>query len=150
MDRRDKEEPAGGTVFSGNVAALDPGRDKCGFAILAADGKVLLQRVIETKHLEAEVEKAWQTPGFSCLIEGNGTTSKAARTRIRQLLPTLKISVVDEYRTTEMAKKAYWRAHPPKGLFRLIPTTMRVPPVPVDDYVAVILARRALGLNSME
>ena len=36
----------------------------------------------------------------------------------------------------------YWREHPPRGLMRLIPVTMQVPPVPVDDYVAVILAER--------
>ena len=56
-----------------------------------------------------------------------------------------KIEVVDEYRTTDEARKLYWKIHPPRGLWRLVPTTMRVPPVPVDDLVAVILARRYLG-----
>ena len=38
-----------------NIAALDPGRDKCGFAILAKDGRVIWQKVIETARLEAEL-----------------------------------------------------------------------------------------------
>jgi hypothetical protein len=54
------------------------------------------------------------------------------------------VLVRDEYRTTELAKGEYWKANPPKGWRRLIPVTMQVPPVPVDDFVAVILARRFL------
>ena len=53
--------------------------------------------------------------------------------------------VVDEYRTTEMAKKEYWKVNPPRGLKKLIPLGMQVPPVPVDDFVAVILARRYIS-----
>ena len=40
------------------IAALDPGREKCGFAVLREDGKVLMQRVIETARLEQEVRAA--------------------------------------------------------------------------------------------
>ncbi|MDD6382763.1 pre-16S rRNA-processing nuclease YqgF [Mitsuokella sp.] len=126
------------------IAALDPGRDKCGFAVLHQDGRVLMQRVIETSRLEAEVQQAYAAFAFDVLVEGNGTTSKAARGRISKLLPGLCIEVVDEYRTTDMARKAYWQANPPHGWRRLLPVTMQVPPVPVDDFVAVILGQRYL------
>lgn len=126
------------------IAALDPGRDKCGFAVLASTGDILLQRVLETAKLEQELKKAQQELGFSRLILGNGTTSKEAKARIEKALPALEIQVVDEYKTTEQARGEYWLSNPPKGLMRLIPTTMRTPPCPVDDYVAVILARRHL------
>lgn len=130
------------------VLGLDPGRDKCGFAALEREAggtiRVLMQRVIETTNLEQEVAAAVAKFSPSRLIEGNGTTSSEARTRIERALPSLAITVIDEYRTTEQAKKEYWKAHPPKGLRRLIPTTMQVPPVPVDDFVAVILATRYL------
>jgi RNase H-fold protein (predicted Holliday junction resolvase) len=130
------------------VLGLDPGRDKCGFAALerSKDGtiRVLMQRVIETANLEQEVAEAVATYQPSRLVEGNGTTSKDARTRIERAVPRLAITVIDEYRTTEQAKKEYWKAHPPKGLRRLLPTTMQVPPVPVDDFVAVILVTRYL------
>ncbi|SDP42248.1 resolvase [Selenomonas ruminantium] len=126
-----------------NIAALDPGRDKCGFAVLDAGGVVLCQRVIETKNLIMEVTAAKAEYGFSRLIMGNGTTSKTAHKRLGAV-PDLELIVRDEYRTTEMARGEYWKAHPPQGWRRLLPVTMQVPPVPVDDFVAVILARRFL------
>ena len=130
------------------VLGLDPGRDKCGFAALekTADGtiRVLMQRVIETQNLEEEAAAAVAAFSPKRLIEGNGTTSKEAHARLQKALPELSIEVIDEYRTTEQAKKEYWKAHPPRGLRRLLPTTMQVPPVPVDDFVAVILATRYL------
>ena len=126
-----------------NIAALDPGRDKCGFAVLDAGGAVLCQRVIETQNLIMEVSAAKAEYGFSRLVMGNGTTSKTAHKRL-DAVPDLELVVRDEYRTTEMARGEYWKAHPPKGWRRLLPVTMQVPPVPVDDFVAVILARRFL------
>lgn len=130
-----------------NIAALDPGRDKCGFAVLGQDGKVLFQRVIATANLITEITTAKAAYGFSRLIMGNGTTSKDARSRLA-VVPELEILIRDEYRTTEMAKVEYWKAHPPKGWRRLLPVTMQVPPVPVDDFVAVILGRRYLKESS--
>lgn len=126
-----------------NIAALDPGRDKCGFAVLRASGEILCQRVIHTDKLIEEITAAKADYGFSRLIMGNGTTSKIAYKRLGEV-PDLEILVRDEYRTTELAKGEYWKAHPPKGWRRFLPITMQVPPVPVDDFVAVILARRFL------
>ena len=125
------------------IAALDPGRDKCGFAVLNEEGKILCQRVIGTENLMTEVNAAKADYGFSRLLIGNGTTSREAQGKLAQIA-ALEVIVRDEYRTTELAKKAYWKANPPKGWRRLIPVTMQVPPVPVDDFVAVILARRYL------
>lgn len=124
------------------VAAVDPGRDKCGFAVLDSEGKILYQKVVDTASLEKAVENAKSQFGFDLLLLGNGTTSKNAKERLCKAFPELSIMVVDEYRTTEMAKKEYWKANPPRGLKKLIPLGMQVPPVPVDDFVAVILARR--------
>ncbi len=127
------------------IAALDPGREKCGLAVMTAEGEVLLQKVIETAQLEQEMQTVVREHGAGRLILGNGTTSRQAQERIAEALPALEICVVDEYRTTEQAKKEYWKAHPPTGWRRLLPVTMQVPPVPVDDFVAVILARRHIG-----
>ncbi len=125
------------------IAALDPGRDKCGFAVLTDNGEVLCQRVIATQNLMTEIKTAKATYGFSRLLIGNGTTSKNAQGKLAGIAD-LQVIVRDEYRTTELAKKEYWKANPPKGWRRLIPVTMQVPPVPVDDFVAVILGRRFL------
>ncbi len=134
----------------GSVAALDPGRDKCGFAVLDAAGGVRLQKVIQTLNLEQEITDTYTSYGFRFLVLGNGTTSAAAMARVKAALPDLDVVLVDEYRTTEMAKKAYWQAHPLQGWRRLLPCSMLVPPEPVDDFVAVILARRFLAGKEAE
>ena len=129
------------------IAALDPGRDKCGLAVLSRSGDILLQQVISTASLEQEIARVVEGYNPEVLLMGNGTTSSQAEGRIRSAAPGLEVKVVDEYRTTEQARGEYWKAHPPTGLRRLLPVSMQVPPVPVDDFVAVILARRFLGLS---
>ena len=109
----------------------------------------LIECVKYTNRLEAEVKAAQGKYGFAKLIEGNGTTSQQAKERIMQAMPELEIIVIDEYKTTEMAKGEYWKANPPLGWRRLLPVTMQVPPVPVDDYVAVILGRRYLEEHAL-
>ena len=123
------------------VLAIDPGREKCGVAVLASDGGVLVQRVVMTAELDATVGtliRAYEPN----VIMGNGTTSADAKKRVESL--GVPVTLVDEYRTTDAAKCAYWKAHPPRGWRRLVPRGMLVPPVPVDDFVAVILAQRFL------
>lgn len=123
------------------VLAIDPGREKCGVAVLASDGRVLVQEVVATAALDAAVGaliRAYEPN----VIMGNGTTSADAKKRVEAL--GVSVTLVDEYRTTDAAKCAYWEAHPPRGWRRLMPRGMLVPPVPVDDFVAVILAQRFL------
>ena len=123
------------------VLAIDPGRDKCGVAVLASNGRVLVQRVVPTAELDAAVGELIQSYAAT-VIMGDGTTSADAKKRVEALgVPVL---LVDEYRTTDAAKCAYWEAHPPSGWRCLVPRGMLVPPVPVDDFVAVILAQRFL------
>jgi hypothetical protein len=64
--------------------------------------------------------------------------------RIREYLPSMGILVVDEKDTTFQARERYWEYHPRRGWRRLLPSTLQVPPDPVDDYVALILAERVL------
>ena len=123
------------------VLAIDPGREKCGVAVLASDGRVLVQRVVTTAELDAAVG-AFIRAYEPNVIMGNGTTSADAKKRVEAL--GVPVTLVDEYRTTDAAKCAYWEAHPPRGWRRLMPRGMLVPPVPVDDFVAVILAQRFL------
>ena len=123
------------------VLAIDPGREKCGVAVLASDGRVLVQRVVTTAELDAAVGaliRAYEPN----VIMGNGTTSADAKKRVEAL--GVSVTLVDEYRTTDAAKCAFWEAHPPRGWRRFMPRGMLVPPVPVDDFVAVILAQRFL------
>ena len=127
--------------MSGSVLAIDPGRDKCGVAVLSAEGEILFRKVVPTELL-ASVARTLLATDKPTVIMGNGTTSAAAKARMGAL--GCAVTLVDEYRTTEEAKRAYWEAHPPRGWRRFVPRGMLVPPVPVDDFVAVILAQRFL------
>lgn len=127
------------------VVAVDPGREKCGVAVMSrADGS-LWQGVIATEQLTEKIRQLTVKYGLTTLVLGDRTTSGKAKEALGALLiegKKLEIINVDEHHSTELARRYYWRKHPPRGLKRLIPVTMQVPPVPVDDYVAVILAER--------
>ncbi len=56
----------------------------------------------------------------------------------------LEVKIVDEKHTTEEARRLYWKNNPPRGLRKFLPTSMQVPPEPVDGIVAEILAMRFL------
>ena len=132
-----------------SIMAVDPGRDKCGMAVIDNQGEVLWRQVIETSALGETAKARAEEFLPACLILGNGTTSKAAEGRLKSALPEMTLKVVDEYRTTDEARKLYWQVNPPKGWRKLLPVTMQVPPEPVDDLVAVILARRELERESL-
>ncbi|MBO6292509.1 MAG: pre-16S rRNA-processing nuclease YqgF [Selenomonas sp.] len=130
--------------------AVDPGRDKCGLAVLDREGQILWRRVIPTAELVTWAARLKADYQAARLILGTGTTHSQAEQRLREALPEMAVEVVDEYRTTELAKKLYWKVNPPRGWRRLLPLGLQVPPEPVDDLVAVILARRALGREEDE
>jgi len=127
------------------IIAIDPGREKCGLAVVDQQSGVLSQQIIETNALPTVVERLLATYHVTKVILGDGTSSQTAKERLeksRQADQPFMIELIDERHSTDQARKRYWREHPPTGLKRLIPVTMQVPPRPVDDYVAVILAER--------
>lgn len=124
------------------VCGLDPGRDKCGLAVVNKQGICLHHEIVATDILTEQLISLQSKYGFQILVMGNGTTSRQAENRVRQDLPCMELVVVDEYRTTDEAREEYWRIHRPSGWRRLLPHGMLVPPEPVDDLAALILARR--------
>lgn len=127
------------------VLSIDPGREKCGLAIVHKEQGVIYKTIVATTELAATTACLAANYRITTMIIGNSTTSKAAQEELKALkINGQKITLipVDEYRSTDDARRRYWQDHPPKGLKRLIPTSLQVPPVPVDDYAAVILAER--------
>ena len=126
------------------IAAIDPGREKCGLAVVDERDGVLDQEVVATVWLTEELAERIERFAPARILICNGTTGDDAKARIQEAFPALPVESVNEYRTTDDAKRAYWEAHPPTGWRRFFPTSMQVPPVPVDDFVAVLLAQRYL------
>ena len=127
------------------VAAIDPGREKCGVAVVADNGEVMEQSIVATVWLADEIAARVRQFSPDLILLGNGTTSRTAEATIREVAPDIPVEIVDEYRTTDDARRAYWKANPPTGWRRFFPTGMQVPPDPVDDFVAVLLAQRYLN-----
>ena len=126
-----------------NIVGIDPGRDKCGVAVLSGDAEILFEKVIETADFETVLKNLKAQFNFESAILGNGTTHKNAEKILRSL--NLEVKIVDEKHTTEEARKLYWKKNPPQGWRKILPTSMQVPPVPVDGIVAEILVTRHLS-----
>lgn len=124
---------------------IDPGRDKCGVAVLTAAGEIKFQRVVPTEELDAVIKSLAAEFKIEKVILGDGTTHKAAAKKITAA--GLSFELVDEKHTTEEARREFWIKNPPRGWRKLLPTSMQVPPEPVDAIVAEILVRRFLRLN---
>lgn len=129
------------------IVAVDPGREKCGVAVVAFDGAIEKRLVVPTLVLQEEIFSILATGKIQILLCGDGTGSVEQAVMLQKLaqLHEVEFLIVDEKHTTEQARKLYWQQQPPKGWRRLFPTSMQTPPVPVDDYVAVLLAWKYLN-----
>ncbi|MDX1977388.1 MAG: pre-16S rRNA-processing nuclease YqgF [Pseudanabaenaceae cyanobacterium bins.68] len=127
-----------------NLLGFDPGRQKCGLAVVARDRQVLNQRVVVADQAIATL-KIWQIEyQVDLLVIGDRTSSKAWQQQIRSSLPQLNLVTVDEHLSSLAARQRYWQLNPPSGLLKLLPVGMRTPPRAIDDLVAVILVERYL------
>jgi len=133
-------------VSEAPVVAIDPGRAKCGVAAVAADGTVLERAIVATSTVGDVAAALAAKHHATAIVLGERTGSREVRAAIESAAPDLPTHGIDEHMTTLLARRRYWREHPPRGLWRLIPEGLRVPPEPYDDWAAVILAERYLGV----
>lgn len=131
------------------VLAIDPGRSKCGMALVERDGagkiSLIWRGVKPREETAGEVTQLLGQHSISLIILGNGTTSRPLAEAIREDHPGIGILVVDEKDTTLQARERYWEHNSRFGWRRFLPSTLQVPPVPYDDFVALILAERVLS-----
>ncbi len=130
------------------VLAIDPGSSKCGMALVRRDleGEIrLLWKTISPRDaVIKKIKEAGDVSPFSMIVVGKGTTSKTLVGDIREAFPSAAILMVDETDTTNQARERYWEHNPRRGWRKLLPSTLQVPPEPVDDFVGLILAERVL------
>jgi RNase H-fold protein (predicted Holliday junction resolvase) len=120
------------------VLAIDPGREKCGVAVVDHRDGVLARGVIPTTVIYPLARDWARAHRPEVVVLGNGTSSKDVRASLREL--ELPVTVFPERHTTERARKRYFQENPPRGLWKLIPLGLRTPPMPVDDYAAILIA----------
>lgn len=137
------------TIFLG----IDPGSSKTGWAWVSPEGELLASGIVPRIHFEDLVLAVKQ--GKPALLEsfrregdlsmlrhtpvpvvvlGNGTSAKVLQDILKNhgFDPVL----VSEYGTTLGARDLYWKIHPPRGLRKLIPLSLQVPPRDIDDLAA--------------
>lgn len=133
---------------SKTVLAIDPGRAKCGVALVRRTEDNLIQllwhEITPTVSLEDCLSRVPDEHPYNLVIVGAGTRSRQVVERLRERLPSIGVLVVDETDSTQQARERYWEHNPRRGLRRLLPASLQVPPVPVDDYAALVLAERVL------
>ena len=126
---------------------IDPGRSKTGLALVDGAGKIVKLHIAESKNIDNEIVEFIKNSCPVHIVLGNGTNSRNIGESVKMVLPDVMVAVVEEAHSTEEARTLYWQENPPKGLKKLIPLGMLVPPVPLDAYAAVILVRRFLEDN---
>ena len=127
------------------ILGLDPGRDKCGLAI-ARKGAILHHQVVDSSSAIATIRDLFKKYDVDLIVMGDGTTSKDWCEKIKaSSVENLSVVTVNEQNSTLEARDRYWLMYPPKGLQRIVPPGLRVPPCPVDDIVAILLIERYLS-----
>ncbi|CAN5723443.1 hypothetical protein BH23DEI1_BH23DEI1_01650 [soil metagenome] len=121
--------------MDGLVIAIDPGK-RIGVAWVAGDGRLVRHEVVDAATLAS-----YAFPSEARVVVGDGTGSAAISDGLRDR--GVVHELVDEYGTSEEARELYWRDHPPRGWWRLVPLGLRPPPRSLDDYAAYAIALRA-------
>ncbi|MFS8886612.1 resolvase [Synechococcus sp. H70.2] len=126
------------------LVGFDPGRDKCGLAVVQTQPawQVLHREVVPAGEALPRLGALWQQFGAERLILGNQTTARQWKAQLESLLLPQQIVVVDERHSSEEARRRYWEVYQPRGWQRLLPKGLRVPDKAYDDLVALILVER--------
>lgn len=126
------------------ILGFDPGRQKCGLAIMGLDRSLYYHRVIQAESAVATIQDLRQQFPVSMVVMGNQTSASEWKQRLTENTDPPRVVLVDERYSTLEARDRYWQMYPPRGVLRLLPKGMRTPPRPIDDIVAILLIERYL------
>jgi RNase H-fold protein (predicted Holliday junction resolvase) len=126
------------------ILGFDPGKDKCGVAVMGNDRSLLYHQVVLTAVTIDRIRDLCQQYRVTQIVMGDQTTSKQWQQQLNNVFPAIPIDLVDERYSSLEARDRYWQMYPPNFLTGLIPQGMRQPPRPIDDIVAIILIERYL------
>lgn len=124
------------------ILGVDPGTRKVGFAVVDGQGQTQDLGIELIADFLTRVQGLMGRWAFTAIAVGTGTNARPLGAELGAL--GIPVIYVDERETTLKARSLYFADHPPKGWRRLIPLGMQVPPRPIDDYAAVLIARRFL------
>lgn len=127
----------------GAVLGVDPGTRKCGYAVVAeADAAPLELGIVATGGLAERIAEVAGRVRLRAVALGGGTHNAQVAALVAGL--GLPVHVIDERDTTLLARRRYFQVHPPTGWRRLLPRGLLLPPRPIDDFAALLIAERLL------
>ena len=126
------------------ILGIDPGTRKCGYAVVAALGEAPLELgIVATESLPETLLALRGRFALRAVALGGGTHARVVEPLAAVL--GIPVEIVDERETTLLARRRYFAAHPPRGWRRLVPAGMLLPPRPIDDFAALLIAERLLA-----
>ncbi|OGC35483.1 hypothetical protein A2311_04785 [candidate division WOR-1 bacterium RIFOXYB2_FULL_48_7] len=126
------------------ILAIDPGKDKCGLAVLADSGQAIMRTIVSRRELPNKVALLLNNSEVQTVVMGDTAFGKKAASEIGLLLEGKHFYFVSEKNSTLEARKRYWATCPPPGWLKYFPLSLLIPPVPIDDFAAVVLGERFL------
>ncbi len=128
---------------AGPILGIDPGTRKCGYAVVTACGAPPLELgVVPTERLAQTLSDLAARFSLRLVALGGGTHASVVEPLVAKL--GVPVEIVDERGTTLLARRRYFAANPPRGWRRFVPRGMLLPPRPIDDFAAVLIAERLL------
>jgi RNase H-fold protein (predicted Holliday junction resolvase) len=131
-----------GRIVTKIVLSIDPGKKKCGIAIVDNRLQFITGEVVNTEELVRKVKIYLEKYEINNILIGSGTSSGEMIEIIRKKFPDIMVIKVKEKDTTMLARKRYFEYHPPTGLLKILPISFRIPPCPYDDFAAFVIAER--------
>ena len=138
------------TLIAPTLLGFDPGRSKCGLAIVGLDRVLHYHEVIAVEAVPDTIADLRDRYSISSIVMGDQTGSARWKQELSTLPNTPRITLVDERYSSLEARDRYWEMYPPKGVGKLIPQSFRSIPRPIDDIVAILLVERYLKRLSGE
>lgn len=127
------------------ILGFDPGRYKCGLALMGLDRNLYHRAVVEASSVMSTVEQLRQQYPISLIVMGDQTTASEWQTQLAAMSQPIRVVLVDERYSSLEARDRYWEMNPPQGWQRLLPLGLRQPQAPIDDIVAILLIERYLN-----
>lgn len=136
-----------------HIIGIDPGRQKCGLAVLTEAGVCARRCVISTERLEEVVCELVREFSPVKVVLGDRTGATDFRRRLDALaadsISGVEVHMVNEHRSSEEGRRRYLLEHR-RGWRRIVPLGLQWPTEPYDDYVAEVLALRFLQTGKGE
>lgn len=130
-----------------SVLGIDPGTRKVGYAVAPdPDSPALALGIVSIDRIVERLVPLISEHRVTTVALGAGTNAGSLAKQMEAL--GLPVHLVDETDTTYRARALYFADHPPRGWRRFVPLGLQLPPRPIDDYAALLIARRYIRRGS--